>query len=105
MHARAVGTHHVERLRSVAVALENDLRSVGRIAWARVDARGLGESPRLARPEVHFINAGAAVRGSKTHDHLLPVGRETRREGHSREIADELATACLEVHDENLRLV
>src|SRR6185312_12856165 len=94
MHARAVGTHHVERLRSVAVALENDLRSVGRIAWARVDARGLGESPRLARPEVHFINAGAAVGGSKTHDPFFPVGRETGREGHSGEIPDELGPAC-----------
>ena len=35
------------------------------------------------------------------HDDLLPIGRKARREGHAGEIADDLALAVLDIHQQH----
>ena len=68
-----------------------------------IDGAG-GELDLLLGAQVEHEQVGVAAL-LQAHDHALAVGREARREGHVREIADHLALAGLDVEQIDPRLV
>src|SRR5665647_961118 len=88
---RAAGRrHHIDLLAAAAVALEADVLAVRRIARAGVDRRRVGQPRGLLRAQIHHEQIGIGTL-LQAHDDALAVGREARRKGHAREVADDLA--------------
>ena len=81
--AAAVGVHHVELLRSAAVAFEDDLAAVGREARVGVDARRGGQPLRRAAARAGDIDVAVGADHHREGDPVA-VGREARREASSR---------------------
>ena len=57
-----------------------------------------GQAPDVPGPEVHRVDVGVAV-ARQAHDHVVAVGREARREGHAREVAQDLALAGVQIEE------
>ena len=64
----------------------------------------LREAARLAAAQVHLDDRGRPA-FADAHDDALAVRGEARREGHAGEVADQLALARLQVHEEHAGLV
>src|SRR5215813_10982654 len=96
----AVCGHHIDLLAAAAVAFEANTGTVRRIARRRIDRRGIGETGGLFRTQIHDEQIRVATL-LKTHDHPLPVRRETRREGHAGKITDDLALSGFDVEQIN----
>ncbi len=56
---------------------------------------------RRLRPQIHDEQVGIAAL-LQAHDDTLAIRRETRRERHAREVADDLALACLDIEEIDL---
>ena len=102
--AAAAGRHDVDLLRAAAIRFEADAGAVGRVGRRGVDRRRIGQPGRLMRREVHRVEVRRfALR--QRHDDRPAARREPRRKGHAGEIADRLALAGLDVHQEHARVL
>src|SRR5690606_33160940 len=66
----AIGIHHIELLAARTIAFEHDLRAVGRIAAANVDAGAVGQAAAFTALGRHAIDVGIAADGHGIEDPL-----------------------------------